>query len=66
LPSQITSKALISNCRFYVSLDDFFTITKYPGCDPETATTAQQQDMGYDCGNYPTTKKVIFGVKVTF
>lgn len=66
LPKSITQKALISNCRVYVSLDDYFTITKYPGCDPETATTAQQKDMGYDAGSYPTTRKVIFGVSVTF
>ena len=66
IPKSITEKVLISNCRMYISLDDFFTITKYPGCDPETATTSNQQDMGYDAGSYPTTKKVIFGVSVTF
>ncbi|MBR4441176.1 MAG: TonB-dependent receptor [Bacteroidales bacterium] len=66
IPKHISEKALISNCRLYVSLDDFFTITKYPGCDPETATTTNQKDMGYDAGTYPTTKKVIFGVSVTF
>lgn len=66
IPKHITEKAFISNFRMYVSLDDFFTITKYPGCDPETATTTNQQDMGYDAGTYPTTKKVIFGVSVTF
>lgn len=66
LPKNITKKAFINNCRLYVSLDDFFTITKYPGCDPETATTSNQKDMGYDAGSYPTTKKVVFGVSVTF
>jgi hypothetical protein len=66
LPKAITQKVLINNCRVYVSLDDYFTITKYPGCDPETATTAQQKDMGYDAGSYPTTRKLIFGVSVTF
>lgn len=66
IPKSITEKVLVSNCRMYISLDDFFTITKYPGCDPETATTANQQDMGYDAGSYPTTKKIIFGVSVTF
>ena len=66
IPKHISEKALISNCRLYVSLDDFFTITKYPGCDPETATTSSQKDMGYDAGSYPTTKKVILGVSVTF
>ncbi|MCQ2203272.1 MAG: TonB-dependent receptor [Bacteroidales bacterium] len=66
LPKSITEKVYVSNCRVFASLDDFFTITKYPGCDPETATTSNQKDMGYDCGTYPTTKKVVFGVSVTF
>ena len=66
LPADLTKKALISNLRFFVSLDDFFTITTYPGCDPETATTGNYNGMGYDAGTYPTTRKVIFGVNLTF
>ena len=66
LPVDLTKKALISNLRFFVSLDDFFTITTYPGCDPETATTGNYNGMGYDAGTYPTTRKVIFGVNLTF
>ena len=66
LPKSITKKALIENLRLSVSLDDFFTITNYPGCDPETATTGNARDMGYDCGTYPTSKKVVFGINVTF
>ena len=66
LPQHITKKALISNLRFYVSLDDFFTITTYPGCDPETATTGNFKDSGYDAGTYPTIKKVLFGINLTF
>lgn len=38
LPKKLTSKAFIENARVYVSLDDFFTFTKYPGLDPETCT----------------------------
>ena len=66
LPTQLTKKVKINNLRVFASLDDFFTITSYPGCDPETATTGQYNGMGYDCGTYPTTKKAIFGVNVTF
>ena len=66
LPQNITKKACISNLRFYVSLDDFFTITSYPGFDPETATTGNIVNYGYDAGSYPTTKKCIFGVNLTF
>ena len=66
LPEKLTKKALISNLRLFVSLDDFFTITKYPGCDPETATTQSHNGMGYDAGTYPTTKKAVFGINLTF
>ena len=66
LPEKITKKFFVNNLRLYVSLDDFFTITSYPGCDPETATTGQYNGMGYDAGTYPTTKKAIFGVNITF
>ena len=66
LPSNLTKKILVSDLRFFVSLDDFFTITKYPGCDPETATTQSHNGMGYDAGTYPTTKKLILGINLTF
>ena len=66
LPESLTKKALISNLRFFVSLDDFFTISSYPGLDPETATMGAGSSAGYDVGSYPTTRKVIFGVNLTF
>lgn len=66
LPASITKKLLISKLRCYVSLDDFFTITSYPGCDPETATTTTASSAGFDMGTYPTSKKVTFGLNLTF
>ena len=69
IPSKITKKALINNLRVYVSLDDFFTITSYPGLDPETASSATAMApsaVGLDWGSYPTMKKMILGVNVTF
>lgn len=66
LPRNLTKKVMINDLRLYVSLDDFFTISSYPGCDPETATTGNSGTMGYDLGTYPTMKKVIMGVNLTF
>jgi len=66
IPANITKKVKISSLRVFASLDDFFTISSYPGCDPETATTGQYNGMGYDAGTYPTTKKAIFGINITF
>ena len=66
LPRTITQKAYISDLRFFVSLDDYFTFTKYPGADPETASLNSSTSRGVDSGSYPTTKKVVFGVNLTF
>ncbi len=66
LPEKLTKKAAISNLRFYVSLDDFITFTKYPGLDPETASTNSTSGSGLDWGSYPTMQKVILGVNITF
>ena len=66
VPAKITKKAAISNLRIFASLDDFFVITKYPGLDPETASTNSTSGSGLDWGSYPTMQKVLFGVNLTF
>ena len=66
LPRLITSKIGLNGVRVYCSLDDFFTITKYPGADPETASMNSAQSRGFDNGTYPTSKKMVFGINVTF
>lgn len=67
LPKNLTRKVFVKNLRFYVSLDDFFTFTKYPGMDPETATTSRGTGAsGFDIGSYPTMKKVTFGATIGF
>jgi TonB-linked SusC/RagA family outer membrane protein len=66
LPVSLTKKLLISKLRCYVSLDDFFTFASYPGGDPETATTSTASSAGFDMGTYPVSKKVTFGLNMTF
>ena len=66
LPKKLTKKILIDNLRLYVSMDDWFVFTKYPGFDPETASTGSSTGMGLDKGSYPNAKKLMFGVNVTF
>ena len=66
ISSKITKKFLVNQLRLYASLDDFFTITSYPGADPETSSLNSGASRGFDNGNYPTSKKVVFGVNVTF
>jgi hypothetical protein len=66
LPQKFTKKILISNLRLYASMDDWFVFTKYPGFDPETATTGSTSGKGLDKGNYPNSKKLLFGVNISF
>ncbi len=66
LPGKILDMVKIKQARVYVSLDDFFTFTSYPGFDPEVASTGDTYSIGVDVGSYPTSKKVEFGVNVAF
>jgi len=54
-----------SEMRVYVSMDDFFTFTKYPGSDPEVRPNSTTS-MSVDFGGYPAAKSVMFGVNLTF
>ncbi|MBN2805032.1 MAG: TonB-dependent receptor [Prolixibacteraceae bacterium] len=64
LPTHMIKIAGIQHMRIYCSLDDFFTFTAYPGFDPEV--TGSGNAMGVDKGYYPSSRKVVFGVNVTF
>jgi hypothetical protein len=66
LPKAWLQKAFISNLRAYISLDDFFTFTSYPGFDPEASAGSAISAMGVDRGSYPTSKKIVFGVNIEF
>jgi len=63
-PQHLMKKIFIDQLRIYASMDDWFTFTKYPGFDPEIVGVGAS--MGVDKGNYPTSKKLVFGVNITF
>ncbi|MBR1489276.1 MAG: SusC/RagA family TonB-linked outer membrane protein [Bacteroidales bacterium] len=65
LPQNLTKKVAISHLRVFAMLDNYFTFSKYIGLDPETATTGGNA-IGFDMGNFPTAKSVIFGVNLEF
>ncbi|MBQ9173692.1 MAG: TonB-dependent receptor [Bacteroidales bacterium] len=65
LPSNLLSKIGLKTARVYVSLEDFFTFTKYIGFDPE-ASANSTTGIGVDLGGYPTSKKAVFGVNIDF
>ena len=64
LPKSILNLIKVEKFRIYASLEDFFTFTQYIGFDPEV--TGIGNALGVDKGSYPTSKKVIFGVNVSF
>ncbi len=59
-PQRWMQKIKVQNLRIYASLDDYFTFTRYPGFDPEVTSS------GVDKGHYPTSKKVVAGLTITF
>ena len=53
--------------RIYASGQNLFTITDYPGYDPEIRTyTKNPQKRGVDFGTYPGTKTYLLGLKLTY
>ena len=66
LPKTISKKVAIDNLRIYTSLDDYFLFTKYPGFDPEVASTGSYNGAGMDKGSFPNAKRLIFGINVSF
>jgi TonB-linked SusC/RagA family outer membrane protein len=60
-------RASIKNIRIFVSATNVFTITKYPGSDPETSDDPYSVNGGFiDVGNYPATRTFSLGLKAVF
>lgn len=56
LPPHISNKFLISNLKIYASIDNLFTLTSFPGLDPEIAAGV----------GYPQLRQYSIGINVTF
>lgn len=56
LPKSISQKVYLENVRLYFSAENLFTITSFPGLDPE---------MGGNT-NYPVLRQLAFGTNITF
>lgn len=65
LPKTMLDKFKLGSVRFYVSVEDFFTITGYPGLDPES-TSNNVAGSGIDRGYYPLAKKFVTGLTINF
>ena len=66
LPKNWVNTVKLSDVRFYISLDDYFTFTKYFGFDPVVAGDDAGAGRGLDRGTYPTAKRIMFGLNLSF
>ncbi|WP_372934684.1 SusC/RagA family TonB-linked outer membrane protein, partial [Mariniphaga sediminis] len=60
LPSQIVEKIKLKDMTVYLSGDNLFTFTKFPGIDPEMPSSTTRASL------YPQVRILNFGVKVKF
>lgn len=56
MPRQFTERFSVSNLKLYASFDNLFTITSFPGLDPEI-------DAGV---GYPAVRQYSLGLNITF
>lgn len=62
LPSQVAERMYIAKARFYVAVNNMFTVTQYGGFDPEIGGGS----FGVDRGIYPQPRSYMVGCNVTF
>ncbi|MEM1217655.1 MAG: hypothetical protein AAGH79_02030, partial [Bacteroidota bacterium] len=55
----------VNDLRIYVSVEDYFTFTDYPGLDPEIGSNFNDA-IGIDRGIYPIPGRIMAGVSLNF
>ncbi len=66
LPKSLLAKIKVDKLRFYVSAQNFITITDYKGFDPEVSLSDSNRNAGIDYGQYPSVKSVTLGLNIGF
>ncbi len=66
LPTALTNRWQIQRLRFYVSAQNLFLITDYPGYDPEVLTFGGQLTQNQDFFPYPHPRVMNVGVNLSF
>lgn len=68
LPNKLTTKIGISKLRLYLTASNVFTLTQYPGTDPEIGqvVASDPSTYGVDRGLYPASRILTTGINVTF
>lgn len=70
LGKQYFRNTIIDNIELSLSASNLFTLTRYPGFDPQgnfnSYSTNIRSNLGIDYSTYPSSKTFIAGVKITF
>jgi TonB-linked SusC/RagA family outer membrane protein len=65
LPDRIQERIKATKLRFYVSVENLFTFTKYTGADPEIGAMSSF-NIGIDRGIYPQARTIRLGTTMSF
>lgn len=73
VPESLLRRIKVNNARIFISGDNLWTLTGFSGMDPEMGLRPYAQPVGESGNNfqqnstkYPLSKKVLFGINVTF
>ena len=67
LPKKIISKVGMTQCRFYVTVNNAWIWTTYSGFDPEVSTVrGSPLTPGVDYSAYPKARSYTFGINLSF
>jgi len=66
VPKALTQRAKVNTLRFYVTLNNLYTFTKYTGYDPEVNTRRSSPlTPGVDYAAYPRSRAFLFGLNLS-
>ena len=67
LPKKLATAWKLRTASIYVSATNLFTITNYPGLDPEVSDAPGSIiGGGRDLSTYPVTRELTFGIRLGF
>ncbi|AWO01002.1 SusC/RagA family TonB-linked outer membrane protein [Chitinophaga alhagiae] len=67
LPDAFARRMMLQSARLYVTAQNLFTLTEYPGFNPEPSQYgASVYQPGTDQGGYPLAKSIMVGINIGF
>lgn len=65
IPANLLNKIKVRSLEVYVSGQNLFTITKYPGYDPEVSNSTNAITQGLETGVIPNPRTYTFGLRLS-